>query len=95
MKERTGKTTTVRRRLAQMLAVGTWIAAFAGSAYAHGTMPDADEFGPPMMISGTLGIIGYFAMMFWPTIGRMLHRQAAHGGDEPATVADRRVAKAR
>ncbi|MGE0826375.1 MAG: hypothetical protein AB7G75_32660 [Candidatus Binatia bacterium] len=36
-------------------------------ALAHGGM-GPDEIGPPIVTSGLLGFVGYWVVMFWPTI---------------------------
>ncbi len=57
----------VRRALGVGACAGLWLLTLAATAHAHGGMAGPDEMGPPIISSGILGALGYWAMMLWPS----------------------------
>ncbi|HUA33347.1 MAG TPA: hypothetical protein VMA09_07065 [Candidatus Binataceae bacterium] len=58
--------TKSRASIAGALAIGTWLAAGATAAHAHGGMVGPEELGPPLTISMVLAFASYWLVLLWP-----------------------------
>lgn len=57
---------TLRRFFGTTVGTVAWLLTFAPLAHAHGGIPDAGDFGPPVFLAITLGLTCYWTIMLWP-----------------------------
>jgi len=64
------------------LVVFAWVLVAPALVYAHGGM-GPDEIGPPIVTSGLLGFVGYWAVMLWPSAKRKDDQGIGASGQNP------------